>query len=57
MSNVTNLFRPIESPRYWNGPWAERWLKGTGNQPPNDMSEMVVKRYYKKEGHWKNQRV
>ncbi len=41
-----NPFRPIEGPRYWKGPWAERWLQGTGNKPHADTAHRVVCRIY-----------
>jgi len=43
-----NPFRPIENPRVWKECTpAERWLRGTGNRHPEDLSDMVTNRYKK----------
>ena len=53
-----NPFRPIEGPRYWKGPWAERWLKGTDNKPHADTAHRVVRRIYARDKRhtWDNVR-
>ena len=53
-----NPFRPIEGPRYWKGPWTERWLKGTGKKPSDDTSDRVCRRIYARDKRhtWDNVR-
>ncbi len=43
-----NPFKPVPNPRYFKDClWSDRWYRGTGMKPSEDMSDMVKNRFKK----------